>query len=230
MTNIEFAEKIKGYLKGSKAKAKKYEDTVAVNFTFIDDMDDFYVAVREGVLDVAPYHYDDLQANVTGAAENIEKLFSGDVSFDGALTDGLVKVDGDVAKFKALEALVPAKKAEKPLQRRRPLLLQSPLRPQRRRLRPSPLPLLLSPPRPRLPHPPLSPLRPRLRHLLQSLLLKSTPAARSTASNLLLNYPGARVLLPGVCLCFLPRIYHSIAEFCGIRGTDESYPEGFEYR
>ena len=35
MTNIEFAEKIKGYLKGSKAKAKKYEDTVAVNFTFI---------------------------------------------------------------------------------------------------------------------------------------------------------------------------------------------------
>ena len=114
MTNIEFAEKIKGYLKGSKAKAKKYEDTVAVNFTFIDDMDDFYVAVREGVLDVAPYHYDDLQANVTGAAENIEKLFSGDVSFDGALTDGLVKVDGDVAKFKALEALVTAKKAEKP--------------------------------------------------------------------------------------------------------------------
>lgn len=113
MTNIEFAEKIKGYLKGSKAKAKKYEDTVAVNFTFIDDMDDFYVAVREGVLDVAPYHYDDLQANVTGAAENIEKLFSGDVSFDVALTDGLVKVEGDVAKFKALEALVPAKKAEK---------------------------------------------------------------------------------------------------------------------
>lgn len=113
MTNIEFAEKIKGYLKGSKAKAKKYEDTVAVNFTFIDDMDDVYVAVREGVLDIAPYHYDDLQANVTGAAENIEKLFSGEVAFDKALADGLVKIDGDVAKFKALEALVPAKKAEK---------------------------------------------------------------------------------------------------------------------
>ncbi len=113
MTNIEFAEKINGYLKGSKAKAKKYEDTVAVNFTFIDDMDDIYVAVKEGVLDVAPYHYDDLQANVTGAAENIEKLFTGDVSFDKALADGIVKVEGDVAKFKALAALVPAKKAKK---------------------------------------------------------------------------------------------------------------------
>ena len=113
MTNVELAEKINGYLKGSKAKAKKYEDLVAVNFTFIDDMDDLYVEVREGVLTVAPYHYDDLQANVTGAAENIEKLFSGAVTFDKALADGLVKVDGDPAKFKALEALVPAKKAEK---------------------------------------------------------------------------------------------------------------------
>lgn len=112
MTNVELAEKISGYLKGSKAKAKKYEDLVAVNFTFIDDMDDLYVEVREGVLTVAPYHYDDLQANVTGAAENIEKLFSGEVTFDKALADGLVKVDGDPAKFKALEALVPAKKAE----------------------------------------------------------------------------------------------------------------------
>jgi len=58
-------------------------------------------------------HYDDLQANVTAAAENIEKLFAGEVAFDKAIADGLVKVDGDVAKFKALEALVPAKKEEK---------------------------------------------------------------------------------------------------------------------
>ncbi len=112
MTNIELAEKINGYLNGSKAKAKKYEDLVAVNFTFIDDMDDLYVEVREGVLTVAPYHYDDLQANVTGAAENIEKLFSGEVSFDKALAEGLVKIDGDAAKFKALEPLVPVKKAD----------------------------------------------------------------------------------------------------------------------
>lgn len=113
MTNVEFAEKINGYLKGSKAKAKKYEDLVAVNFTFIDDMDDIYVAVRDGVLDVAPYHYDDLQANVTGSAENIEKLFAGEIAFEKALAEGLVMVDGDIAKFKALEPLVPAKKAEK---------------------------------------------------------------------------------------------------------------------
>lgn len=145
MTNIEFAEKIKGYLKGSKAKAKKYEDTVAVNFTFIDDMDDFYVAVREGVLDVAPYHYDDLQANVTGAAENIEKLFSGDVSFDAALTDGLVKVDGDAAKFKALEALVPAKKAEKPAAEKKAAPAAKPAAPAEKKAETKPSPAAAKP-------------------------------------------------------------------------------------
>lgn len=113
MTNIELAEKINGYLKGSKAKAKKYEDLVAVNFTFIDDIDDIYVEVKDGVLTVAPYHYDDLQANVTGSAENIEKLFAGEVAFAKAVEDGLVQVSGDAAKFGALEPLVPAKKAEK---------------------------------------------------------------------------------------------------------------------
>lgn len=115
MTNIELAEKINGYLKGSKAKAKKFDDLVAVNFTFIDDVDDIYVAVKDGVLDVAPYHYNDLQANVTVSSENIVKLFAAELTFEKALADGIVKVDGDLSKFKALEALVPAKKAaEKP--------------------------------------------------------------------------------------------------------------------
>lgn len=113
MTNKELAEKINGYLKGSKAKAKKYEDLVVANFTILEEDGDLYVEVRNGVLTVSPYHYDDLQVNVTGSAENIDKLFSGEIAFQKAIDDGIVKVDGDVAKFLALEPLVPAKKAEK---------------------------------------------------------------------------------------------------------------------
>lgn len=113
MTNTELAEKINGYLKGSKTKAKKYEDLVVANFTILEEDGDVYVEVKDGVLTVAPYHYDDLQVNVTGSAENIDKLFAGEVAFEKAMADGLVKVDGDVAKFLALEPLVPAKKAEK---------------------------------------------------------------------------------------------------------------------
>lgn len=113
MTNKELAEKINGYLKGSKAKAKKYEDLVVANFTILEEDGDVYVEVKDGVLTVAPYHYDDLQVNVTGSAENIDKLFAGEIAFDKAVADGIVKVDGDIAKFLALEPLVPVKKAEK---------------------------------------------------------------------------------------------------------------------
>ena len=113
MTNTELAEKINGYLKGSKTKAKKYEDLVVANFTILEEDGDVYVEVKDGVLTVAPYHYDDLQVNVTGSAENIDKLFAGDIAFAKAVEDGIVKVEGDIAKFMALEPLVPAKKAEK---------------------------------------------------------------------------------------------------------------------
>ncbi len=113
MTNTELAEKINGYLKGSKTKAKKYEDLVVANFTILEEDGDVYVEVKDGVLTVAPYHYDDLQVNVTGSAENIDKLFAGEIAFAKAVEEGIVKVEGDIAKFMALEPLVPAKKAEK---------------------------------------------------------------------------------------------------------------------
>ena len=113
MTNTELAEKINGYLKGSKAKAKKYEDLVVANFTILEEDGDVYVEVKDGVLTVAPYHYDDLQVNVTGSAENIDKLFAGEIAFAKAVEEGIVKVEGDIAKFMALEPLVPARKAEK---------------------------------------------------------------------------------------------------------------------
>lgn len=112
MNNIELAEKVKGYLKGSAAKAKKYEDLVAVTFSLIsENTEDMYVTVRDGELLIDPYHYDDNNCAVEASAETIDKLFSGALSFEKALADGEVKVkSGDVAKFKALEALVPAKK------------------------------------------------------------------------------------------------------------------------
>lgn len=113
MTNVELVEKIKGYLKGSKTKAKKFEDLVAVNFTLIGYDDDLYIEVKDGVLDVNHYHYDDFQANVSGAPENIDKIFAGEIDMDKAIEEGLVQVTGDVAKFKALAVLISAKKDAK---------------------------------------------------------------------------------------------------------------------
>lgn len=115
MNNVELSEKVYGYLKSSVKKAKKFEDTVAVTISLLsENTEDMYVAVRNGELLIAPYPYNDNNCAIEAAPETIEKLFSGEMSFDKALNDGFVKVNsGDVAKFKALEVLVPAKKEEK---------------------------------------------------------------------------------------------------------------------
>lgn len=114
MNSAELSKKIEGYLKGSASKAKKFEDLVAVTISLVSEEDeDLYVCVKDGKLDVAPYRYNDFGCAVEASAETVDKIFSGAVSFDKALADGLVRVcAGDVAKFKALEVLVPsAKKA-----------------------------------------------------------------------------------------------------------------------
>lgn len=116
MNNVELAKKVEGYLKGSAAKAKKFEDLVAVSFSLLSENDeDIYVTVRDGKIDIAPYAYNDNNCAVEAAAEIIDKMFSGALSFDEALANGSVQVkSGDPAKLKALECLVPSKKAAKP--------------------------------------------------------------------------------------------------------------------
>ena len=125
MNNIELSEKVMGYLKGSKAKAKKFNDLVAVSISLLsEDTEDMYVAVRDGELLIAPYAYDDNNVSIEATAETIDKLFSGEMSFDAALNEGFVKINsGDVEKFKALAVLVPTKKdapAKKPAAKKAP--------------------------------------------------------------------------------------------------------------
>lgn len=115
MNNKELQKKVWANLENSQDKAAKFEDTVAVTFALISDAnEDFYVAVTDGKLSVEPYHYDQFGCEIEASADTVNKLFSGALSFDKALKDGLAVVRyGDVAKFKALECLVPEKKAAK---------------------------------------------------------------------------------------------------------------------
>ncbi len=112
MNNVELSKKVEGYLKASASKAKRFEDLVAVTISLIsENNEDLYVEVKDGKISVAPYSYNDFGCAIEAAPESVDKIFSGEVSFDKALSDGLVRVcGGDVAKFKALEVLVPAAK------------------------------------------------------------------------------------------------------------------------
>lgn len=110
MNNIELSEKISTYLKGSKAKAKKFQDLVAVHFNLLDVSENMYIEVKDGVLTVMPYEYNDNQATVTASTEVLDKIFSGALSMDEAMASGFVQVEGDCDKFKALAVLIPTAK------------------------------------------------------------------------------------------------------------------------
>ena len=113
MDNKELQKKVWTNIEKSQKKAAKFQDTVAVSFSLIsEENEDLYVAVVDGKLSVEPYHYDANGCEVEASAETVNKLFSGELSFDKALKDGVAVVKGgDVAKFKALECLVPSKKS-----------------------------------------------------------------------------------------------------------------------
>lgn len=115
MDNKELQKKVWTNLEKSQKKAAKFEDTVAVSFSLISEtVEDLYVAVVDGKLSVEPYHYDAYGCEIEASADTVNKLFAGTLSFDKALKDGVAVVkDGDVAKFKALECLVPKKAAAK---------------------------------------------------------------------------------------------------------------------
>ena len=121
MNNVELQKNVWESIKGSAAKAKKFQDLVAVSFSLISDTnEDLYVVVRDGQMMVEPYRYDDNNCEVEATADIIAKMFSGEISFDKAVKDGFVKLkSGSIDKLMALECLVPskksaAKKADKP--------------------------------------------------------------------------------------------------------------------
>ena len=113
MDNKELQRKVWTNIEKSQKKAAKFKDTVAVSFTLISEAsEDLYVAVVDGKLSVEPYHYDDCGCEIEASADVVNKLFAGELAFDKALSDGVAVVkSGDVAKFKALECLVPSKKS-----------------------------------------------------------------------------------------------------------------------
>lgn len=123
MDNKELSAKVWSNIEKSKKKAAKFEDDVVVSFSLISEKndDDLYVAVINGELSVMPYRYNEFGCEIEASADTVNKLFSGALAFDKALSDGMAVVKGgDVAKFKALECLVPAKKTAKAADKKAP--------------------------------------------------------------------------------------------------------------
>lgn len=66
----------------------------------------FYIEILNGVLSVMPYEYIDRDALVSIAMTNLEKILSGKLDMHVALTQGKMKVEGNVDKVLLLEQLL----------------------------------------------------------------------------------------------------------------------------
>lgn len=69
----------------------------------------FYIAVKDGKVDVQPYEYNDRSCAITMNIENFNKLIEGKLDPVVAFTTGKLKVEGDVSKALEFSKLIKKK-------------------------------------------------------------------------------------------------------------------------
>jgi putative sterol carrier protein len=107
-----FAEIKKVY---SKADKKKLGVDFAFQFNISGEGEgSFYVAFRDGALEIAPYDYVDRSALLTASGENFIALAKAKITLEDAVSQGLIEVQGDYELSRELNKMAasPAEKKE----------------------------------------------------------------------------------------------------------------------
>jgi putative sterol carrier protein len=86
-------------------QGQNYQGFLAVQITLTDLEEVFYVEIKNGVLSIEPYSYDDRQANLIVSSDNFAKLVAQKLDPVVAFTTGKLKVEGDVGKALELAEL-----------------------------------------------------------------------------------------------------------------------------
>ena len=96
-----------------KANVKKIKDKFAFQFDVTGDGGGtFYVEIKDGVLSVEPYEYNDRDARFEVSADTMVKLLDKKLDPVKAFTMGKLKIDGEMSKALELNKLL-VKTAEK---------------------------------------------------------------------------------------------------------------------
>ena len=85
--------------------AGAYGGFLAVQITLKDLGEVFYIEIKDGVLTVAPYEYNDRQANIIISADNFVKMMNGKLNSIVAFTTGKLKVEGELGKASELSKI-----------------------------------------------------------------------------------------------------------------------------
>lgn len=113
----------------AKADTKKFGGEFAFQFNIIGEGEGaFYVAYKNGAVDIQPYDYKENTASVNMSGADIVALAKGTLSLGKAISDGLIEIYGDgteldnlfTAKKQTVTKTKPVKEEKKPAKKAEP--------------------------------------------------------------------------------------------------------------
>ena len=111
MTYADFFAEIKG--KFLRADVSDITEHLAFQFNIIGEAQGiFYIEVKDGVLKVEPYVYQERDAMFTCTAETLTGIESGKLDPNKAVEEGLLKVEGNVDKALRLQELIESHRSQ----------------------------------------------------------------------------------------------------------------------
>lgn len=104
----EIIDIIKGKIQEKKAEGISTEglpEKFAAEFQFKDG-GVFYVELKNGEINIAPYEYNDRDILIKTTAETLKKILNKDLSIQKALITGKIKISGDMQKAMLLKKVL----------------------------------------------------------------------------------------------------------------------------
>ena len=110
MTYHELVEKVRTALV-VKADASKIEEHIAVQVNVTGEAEGaFYIEIKDGVLCVEPFTYNDRDFLLTGDGADVLAVAQGKKTLEAAVTEGVLAHEGDWDKTLVLSNIIPAAK------------------------------------------------------------------------------------------------------------------------
>ncbi len=110
MTYHELVEKVRTALV-VKADASKIEEHIAVQVNVTGEAEGaFYIEIKDGVLCVEPFTYNDRDFQLTGDGADVLAVAQGKKTLEAAVVEGVLAHEGDWDKTLVLSGIIPAAK------------------------------------------------------------------------------------------------------------------------
>ncbi len=120
MTFIEAFDALKASMKGAKATKKDGHIAIQVNFNDPDASGICYIEVKDGKVFVEPYDYYDRDAIIHVSHKTLIDIMTAKITFEKAVTENILTVEGDYNKAALLKNLVKKPAAKKPATKKAP--------------------------------------------------------------------------------------------------------------